>query len=110
MKTDDNKKDNFYKILQNVIDEIPRHDIKHLMGDCNVQIDKSCQGIESNIGLHGSANITNDNGEQFALFCSCNDISIGNTFFKHKDIHKTTCLSPDHHTRNEIDYISINSR
>ena len=31
MEADDNKEDNFYKILQNVIDEIPQHDIKLLM-------------------------------------------------------------------------------
>ena len=40
----------------------------------------------------------------------CFDISIGNTFFKHKDIHKSAWLSPYHPTKNEIDYISISSR
>ena len=80
------------------------------MGDFNVQIDKCCQGMESTIGPHWSANITNENGERFTLFCSLNDIGIGNTFCKHKDIHKTSWLSPDHHTNNEIDYISISSR
>ena len=85
----DKKKDYFYKILQNIIDEVQRHDIKLLMGDFNAQIDKSLQGMESTIGPHVSGNITNDNRERFTLFCSLNDISIGNTFFKHKDIHKT---------------------
>ena len=110
MEADDNKEDNFHKILQNVIGEVPQHDVKFLMGDCNVQIDKSRQGMESTIGPHGFANITNDNGERFTLFSSLNDISIGNTFFKQKDIHKTVWVSPDHHTKNEIDYISISSR
>ena len=63
MEIDDKKKDNFYKILQNVKVEVPQHDIKLLMGDFNVQIDKSCQGMESTIGPHWSANITNENGE-----------------------------------------------
>ena len=88
MEADDNKKGNFYKNLPNVIDEIPRHDIKLLMGDFNMQIDKSRQRMESTIGAN--ANITNDNGERFTLFCNLNDISSGNTFLKHKDIHKTT--------------------
>ena len=44
------------------------------------------------------------------MFYSLRDISIGNTFFKHKDIYKTTWLSPDHHRKNEIDYIFISSR
>ena len=82
MEADDNKKGNFYKILPNVIDEIPRHDIKLLMGDFNMQIDKSRQRMKSTIGPN--ANITNDNGERFTLFCNLNDISSGNTFLKHK--------------------------
>ena len=90
MEADDNKKDNFYKILQNIINKVPRHNIKLLMGELNAQIDKSRQGMESIIGPHGSANITNNNGERFTLLCSVNEIRIGNTFFKHKDIHKTT--------------------
>ena len=52
----DDKKDIFYKISQNVIDEIPQHDIKLLMEDINAEIDKSCQIMESTIGPHGSAN------------------------------------------------------
>ena len=40
MEADNYKKDNFYKVLQNVIDGIPGHDIKLLMGDFNAQIDK----------------------------------------------------------------------
>ena len=55
METDDNTKDNLYKILQN--DEIARHDIKLLIADFNLQIYKSCQGIESAICLYVSANI-----------------------------------------------------
>ena len=76
--------------LQNVMDEIPRQDIKLLVGDFNLQTDKYRQGIESNICPYKSANITNDSGERFTLFCSLNDISIGKNFFKHKDIPKTT--------------------
>ena len=60
MKVDDSKKDNFCKTLQNVIDEIPLHDIKLLMGDFDAQIGKSRQGMESTIGLYGSSNIIND--------------------------------------------------
>ena len=72
--------------LQNV----PRQDIKLLVGDFNLQIDKYRQGIESNICPYKSAKITNDSGERFTLFCNLNDISIGKNFFKHNDIPKTT--------------------
>ena len=63
MENDDNKKDNFYKILDNIVDQIPRHDIKSLMGDFDVQIYKSRQGMESITGPNGPTYITNNNGE-----------------------------------------------
>ena len=44
--------------------------------------------MESTTGPNGPAYITNNNGERFTLFYNLNDISIGNTFLKHKDIHK----------------------
>ena len=92
------------------MDGIPRHDIKLLIGDFNPQIDKFRKGTESTIDRHRSANIRNDSKKRLTLFCSLNYISINNAFFKHKVIHKTTWLSPDHHTKNEIIYISISSR
>lgn len=90
---------NMEKKLKNVADEILRHDIKILTGVLNGQIDKSRQGIESTIGSNGSANLANDNGESLILFCIHNYIIICHT-----------CLSPYHHTENEMDYISISSR
>ena len=41
---------------------------------------------------------------------NASNISISNTFFKHKLIHKTTWTSPDGNTKNEIDYICISTR
>jgi len=61
-------------------------------------------------GPHGSADLTNDNGERFTLLCNSNGISIGNTFFKHERIHKTTWTSLDGSTLNEVDYVCISSR
>ena len=55
--------------------------------------------MESAIGSNGSANLANDNSESLILFCILNYIIIRNTW-----------LSPDHHTENEMDYVSISSR
>ncbi|VDO94152.1 unnamed protein product [Schistosoma margrebowiei] len=48
------------------------------------------------------------NGERFANLCAFNKLVIGGTIFPHKRIHKTTWISPDHTTQNQIDYICIN--
>jgi len=80
------------------------------MGDANALIDSDIHNSESIVGPHGTARTANDNGERFILFCSLNGFSIANTFFKHKLVHKHTWLSPDNKTRNEIDYICVNTR
>ena len=107
---DEDDKDKFYDQLQDTIDDIPSHDIKLLIGDMNAQISKNRQGIEHVIGPHATSCKTNDNGERLILFCSMNNLCIGNTYFAHKSIHKKTWRSPDGHTKNEIDYICINKR
>ncbi|CAH8462827.1 unnamed protein product [Heterobilharzia americana] len=52
----------------------------------------------------------NENGELFAEFCAFNDLVIGGSVFRHKDIHKATWISPDGHTKNQIDFISISRK
>ena len=109
-ESDESVKNDFYDLLQETLDEVPSHDMKILSGDFNAQIDGFRTGMESTVGPHGIASRTNDNGERFLDFCNLNNISIGNTFFKHKRIHKYTWLSPDKTTKTEIDFIGINTR
>ena len=42
--------------------------------------------------------------------CVMNDLVIGGTIFKHKNIHKTTWISPNGRDKNQIDHIMINGR
>ena len=81
-----------------------------LLVDINAQVNSNRQGLEHVIGPHGSAQQTSDNGERLLMFCNSNGICIGNTYFKHKLIHKITWRSPDGTVQNEIDYICINQR
>ena len=81
-------KDAFYEQLQDVMNDVPNHDLKILMGDFNAQIDNDRTGFEDVVGPFGSARKTNDNGERLLSFCNVNGICVGNTFFEHKNIHK----------------------
>ena len=63
-------KNAFYEQLQDVLNDIPRSDLKILMGDFNAQLGKQRSGFEDVIGPYGSARATNDNGERFIYFCS----------------------------------------
>ena len=52
----------------------------------------------------------NENGERLATFCGNNDLVIGGSLFKHRDIHKITWTSPNARDQNQIDHIIINGR
>ena len=59
------------------------------------------------IGPHGSGNWAIDNGELLIQLCTLNRLCIGNTYFKHKYIHKKSWHSPDGTNPNETDYFCI---
>lgn len=84
------EKDTFYNQLQTVLEEIPSYDIKMLIGDFNANLDSDRRGLNATVGPYGSASSTNDNGERLLMLTSTNYLSIGNTFFKHKQIHNIT--------------------
>ena len=109
-ETEEKEKGNFYDQCQDVFDEIPKHDMVLLLGDMNEQVDSNRQELEHVIGPHGRVQQTNDNGARLLIFCNSNGICIGNTYFKHKLIHKKTWRSPDGTVENDIDYICINQR
>ena len=109
-ESSDQIKNDFHNLLQDTINKTPRHDIRLLIGDrlmCRSILSTRLRINYRSVRFTAS---TNDNGERLKIFCNLNDISIGNTFLKHKCIHKLTWLSPDHLTQNEIDYMSISSR
>ena len=84
--SEDEEKDEFYSKLQDVINNIPSYDITILMGDFNVQLGRVIS------------------------FCAVNGLTIGNTFFQHKLVHKKTWRSPDGMALDEIEYICISTR
>ncbi|XP_073668649.1 uncharacterized protein [Paramisgurnus dabryanus] len=106
---DKEAKENFYNSLQTVVNELPKRDIKILMGDLNAKIGKDNLGKELIMGTQALGEM-NENGELFTDFCAFNDLVIGGSVFQHKDIHKETWISPDGNTKNQIDYIKISRK
>nr|KAG5713351.1 hypothetical protein BaRGS_024899 [Batillaria attramentaria] len=96
-------KEQFYEQIKAILDNTPKRDMKILMGDLNAKVGADNTGRELIMGRHGTG-VQNENGELFTEFCT---LVIGGTLFPHKTIHKTTWISPDNKTENQIDHITI---
>ena len=108
-EAEEETKDVFYEQLQTVVDKVLKHDLPLVMGDINAKVGCNNQGRESYMGRFGTGEM-NENGELFADFCGLNNLVIGRTIFRHRNIHKNTWVSPDRKTTNQIGHIAINKR
>ena len=108
-EAEDYIREEFYEQLQQVFNEVPKKDIIILLGDLNAKVGSDNKGKEECMGTQGLGNM-NENGELFSDFCNFNELIIGGTIFKKKNIHKATWVSPDQRTANQIDHIAISKK
>ena len=99
----DEAKDEFYRALNSVANDIPRHDMACFLGDFNAKVGNDRSFSPEVLGEHGLGQ-RNENGELLIDFALLNDLVIGGTLFSHRDVHKYSWISPDGHTRNQIDH------
>nr|KAG5711975.1 hypothetical protein BaRGS_026416 [Batillaria attramentaria] len=102
-------KDNFYAQLQSVVDRTPRRDMLILMRDMNAKDGPDNTDREREMGRHGLGEM-NENGEMLPDFCTTNNLVIGGTLFPHQSCHKSTWVSPDHQTENQVDHVMVRQR
>ena len=102
-------KNQFYSRLQKILEMYPEKDITVLMGDINAKIGPDNTGYEKVMGTHALGEM-NENGERFADLCALNNLVIGGSIFPHKRIHKSTWVSPDGVTENQIDHVCISRK
>lgn len=88
------------------MEKVPRGDIKIVMSDLNTKVGSDKYNLERVMGRN-VIGVRNSNDNLFVEFCSNHNLVIGGTLFPHKDIHKTTWMSPDNRTRNQIVHIII---
>lgn len=107
--SDDEEKDRFFDALERAYDTNPRNDIKIVLSDFNAQVGKKLVNFPTtgNYSLHS---LTNKNGSRLVQFAVSRNMIIGSTFHPHKDIHKSTRMSPDGITYNQTDHLSIDRR
>ena len=83
--TDDRDKDTkeqFYALLQEVVDRAPRGDKVVEMGDLNAGVGNNVVRWEGVIGKQGE-DVENDSGRRLLSFSAENDFKVLNTFYEH---------------------------
>ena len=99
----------FYDILQETLDSIPNRDIKVKVGDANSKIGRMACASATH-GKYGLGE-QNEQGQRLLEFCTINNLIVTNTLFQHHPRRLYTYrLSPDHRTKNQIDYIIVPQR
>ena len=102
-------KDQFYNRLQSVIHTFPERDVIIWMGDFNAKIGGDNIGYEEVMEQH-VLGIMKDNRERLADLSSLNKLVLDGSMSPHRRLHRTTWLSPDQSTENQIDHFSIGER
>ena len=104
------ERENFYNILQTEIDNTDESDQLLVMGDFNSKVgsivDSKEKGVVGNSGLGER----NDCGTRLVEFAMENEMAITNTMFMNHKRRLYTWTSPDGDTKDQIDYILVNSR
>jgi hypothetical protein len=107
-KTDE-VKDSFYGELERVFDIFPKYHMKILLGDFNAKVGRE-DTFKPTIGNESLHEISVDNGVKLVNFVTSKNPRVKSTMFPHRNIHKSTWMSPDGKTHNQIDHILVDRR
>jgi hypothetical protein len=96
---EDNSEQEFYSLLNNVLDDTDMKDAMILMGDFNAKVGCNNEEVEHGMGTHGIGD-RNENGELLIERGGRYNLKIGKTLFAHKLCHKVAWVSPNSNIQN----------
>ena len=105
----DEEIEKFYKQIEHTMEELPKKDVKIVIGDWNAKVGMDSEGWELVMGRYGYGQ-RNERGERLLEFAAKNDLFITNTRFQQKDSRKWTWMAPDGKHTNMIDLVLIDRR
>jgi len=100
----------FYHDLEQVIKVTPKKDILIVQGDWNARVGPDAYpDWRDTVGAYGLGT-TNERGLRLLEFAKSHNLVLANTLYPHKTSRKTTWHSPDGKTHNQIDYVLVGRR
>lgn len=104
-----NKKEEFYEDLENTYRQCSKNDIKIVVRNMNAKVGQE-QIFNPTIGKNSFHRKSSDNRIRLVNFAASLNMTITSTWFQHKNIHKTTWITPDGQCGNQIDYLLIDTK
>ena len=101
----DSQKQSLYSLLSKAIQKTQKHQKLVVLGDFNA----TTHIAKLRCFFDGKKIIAdpdcNHNGNRLKSFCQSHQLSISNTFFRHRMLHRYTWSCNDRKTRKDIDYM-----
>ena len=106
------RKDEFYRDLQDTINSVRNSDVLLVIGDFNARVGSSHNKEDRWYGTRGLYGVgkCNESGEALLSFCAVNELIIMNTMFMKSEAHKYTWQHPGSKKWHCIDYILMKSK
>ena len=98
--------DAFYETLEEAKSQCKPNEVNIIIADLNAKVGSETDG--GTVGPHGTGK-RNECGEKWVQWCDSKNMVIMNTWFKEHPRRLYTWKNPGDHSRNQIDYIAINS-
>ena len=98
--------DAFYETLEEAKSQCKPNEVNIIIGDLNAKVGSETDG--RTVGPHGTGE-RNERGEKWVQWCDSKNMIIMNTWFKEHPRRLYIWKSPGDCSRNQIDYIAINS-
>ncbi|KAI8505331.1 hypothetical protein Bbelb_174400 [Branchiostoma belcheri] len=97
-------KDLFYEQLDSVLKAIPTSEHIFMLGDFNARVGADHESWYDVLGHHGIGKM-NENGQRLLELCCYHKLSVTNTYFPNKAVHKTSWRHPRSRHWHQLDLV-----